>query len=184
MKKKILYITLGILAAYLTSRGILAPEKTIKNENSPKPGFYHVAKVIDGDTLAINMDGKIETLRLIGINTPETVDRRKPVECFGKEASKKARELLDGENIRFETDQTQSERDKYGRLLAYIYLENGLFFNQYMIEEGYAYEYTYNIPYKYQTEFKTAQATAEQNKKGLWADGACAPPRPNYSSRD
>ncbi|MBI4087113.1 thermonuclease family protein [Candidatus Kaiserbacteria bacterium] len=119
------------------------------------------------------MDGKTETIRLIGINTPETVDPRKQVECFGREASDKAKELLSGKRVRVETDATQGERDKYGRLLAYIYLEDGLFFNKHMIEEGYAYEYTYNLPYKYQAEFRAAQQSAQAGEKGLWTKGVC-----------
>ena len=174
IKRKILYLALGALATYLASQGLLPQEEKIKqNENPPKPGYYRVLKVIDGDTLAIEMSGKSETLRLIGINTPETVDPRKPVECFGKEASDKAKKLLTGQDIKVEKDPTQDERDKYNRLLVYVYKEDGLFFNKYMVEEGYAYEYTYNLPYEYQTEFKAAQVVAEQKKIGLWADGIC-----------
>ncbi len=135
--------------------------------------YYSVIKVVDGDTLSVDMDGKKVTLRLIGIDTPETVDPRKPVECFGVEASNKAKELLTGKSVRIEQDPTQGEFDKYNRLLAYIYLEDELFFNKYMIEEGYAHEYTYNLPYKYQTEFKEAELFAQNNKKGLWAIGVC-----------
>ncbi len=75
---------------------------------------YPVIKVIDGDTITIAIDGKNETLRLIGINTPETVDPRTTVECFGKEASAKAYEFLDGRSVRIEQDASQGERDKYG----------------------------------------------------------------------
>ena len=135
--------------------------------------LYAVTKVVDGDTIHIDMNGKSETVRLIGINTPETVDPRRPVECFGKEASNKAKELLEEKKIRIETEQSQGERDKYGRLLGYVFREDGLFFNKYMIEEGYAYEYTYRIPYQYQVEFKTAQKEAEANGRGLWATGVC-----------
>lgn len=133
---------------------------------------YPVLEVVDGDTLKIDRNGTKETLRLIGINTPETVDPRKPVECFGKEASDKAKGLLAGKVVRIESDPTQSERDRYGRLLVYVYLADGTFFNKKMIEEGYAYEYTYDTPYKYQAEFKEAQRQAELNKRGLWGS-AC-----------
>ncbi|KKT35217.1 MAG: Micrococcal nuclease [Parcubacteria group bacterium GW2011_GWA2_44_12] len=75
--------------------------------------LYPVVKVIDGDTLSVDIDGKIEVLRLMGINTPETVDPRKQVECFGTEASAKAKESLTGQRIRLEGDTTQGERDKY-----------------------------------------------------------------------
>lgn len=160
---------------------VIAPTPT------PQEIYYVVAKVIDGDTLSIDMNGTKETLRLIGINTPETVDPRKPVECFGKEASAKANELLSGKRIRIEKDPTQGDRDKYGRLLAYVYREDGIFFNKKMIEEGYAYEYTYNLPYKYQAEFKEAQRMAEAGRKGLWASGVCetaqaTPPPPPVAS--
>lgn len=139
----------------------------------PQSEMFPVTKVIDGDTVAIDMDGISETLRLIGINTPETVDPRKPVECFGVEASNKAKAVLTGQEVSIETDTSQGERDKYGRLLAYVFLKDGTNFNRLMIEEGYAYEYTYNLPYKYQSEFKEAQREAQTNNIGLWAQDAC-----------
>ncbi len=157
---------------------VSAGAETVAPETAPseEPSFATVIKVIDGDTISIEKDGVTETLRLIGINTPETVDPRKPVECFGKEASSKAKELLEGKHIRFEQDSSQDIRDKYGRTLAYVFRDDGLFFNKTMIEEGYAYEYTYEVPYKYQQEFKVAQKTAEANQKGLWAPGVCEKP--------
>ncbi|MCS6956595.1 MAG: thermonuclease family protein [Patescibacteria group bacterium] len=145
--------------------------KQIQNQT-----FYSVAKVVDGDTIEIEIDGKIQRIRIIGINTPEVVDPRKPVECFGKEASEKAKELLSGKKIRLEKDPTQGDIDKYARLLRYVFLEDGTDFGLTMIKEGYAYEYTYNIPYKYQQQYKQAQKEAEKNKKGLWADGVCVTP--------
>ncbi|MBI5456798.1 thermonuclease family protein [Candidatus Kaiserbacteria bacterium] len=135
---------------------------------------YRVLKVIDGDTLAIEMNGKNTTLRLIGLDTPETSDPRKPVQCFGVEASLMAKELLSGQNVTIETDASQGKFDKYNRVLAYVYLPNGTLFNEYMIAEGFGHEYTYNLPYKYQTQFKAAEKAARQEKKGLWADDACA----------
>jgi micrococcal nuclease len=130
--------------------------------------IYEVVRVVDGDTIDVSIDGKVERLRLIGINTPETVDPRKPVECFGKEASEKAESILFGKRIVLEIDPSQGERDKYDRLLRYVFFEDGTNFNLLMIREGYAYEYTYNLPYKYQTEFKQTQKEAEKNKVGLW----------------
>lgn len=140
--------------------------------NHPKQ-LHEVVKVVDGDTIDVDIRGQKERVRLIGINTPETVDPRKPVECFGRKASDRAKELLDGERVSLENDPSQGERDKYGRLLRYVFLENGLNFNLKMIEDGYAYEYTYDGPYKYQAEFKSAQKYAEENKLGLWGTG-CA----------
>jgi micrococcal nuclease len=142
-----------------------------------KPGarqeYFQVLRVVDGDTIDIAMDGKRERVRLIGINTPESVDPRKSVECFGLEASARASELLEGRKIIFEPDGSQDTRDKYGRLLGYIKRDDGLFYNLEIIRDGYAYEYTYQSAYKYQKEFKEAEKFARENKRGLWADGAC-----------
>jgi len=130
--------------------------------------LYKVVRVVDGDTLDVSIEGRTERIRLIGINTPETVDPRKLVECFGIEASNKAKELLTGKEVSLEADLSQGERDTYGRLLRYIFLENGTNFNLQIIKEGFAYEYTYDAPYKYQREFKQAQKEASENKVGLW----------------
>jgi micrococcal nuclease len=113
-------------------------------------------------------------VRLIGINTPETVDPRRPVECFGKEASNRMKELAKGEIVKLEYDETQSTRDAYGRLLAYVYLEDGEMLNRKMIAEGYAYEYTYMLPYRYQKEFRELQTLAKTSKRGLWSDETCS----------
>lgn len=140
----------------------------------PEPNTYRVVKVVDGDTLTLEKDGEKVTIRLIGLDTPETVDPRKPVQCFGNEASQKAKELLDGANISLETDASQGTYDKYGRMLAYVFLSDGTLFNEYMIAEGYGHEYTYSEPYKYQSRFKAAEQRAREEKKGLWSDDACS----------
>lgn len=142
-------------------------------EPAPEKIFYKVVKVVDGDTVDVEIDGKTERVRLLGINTPEVVDPRKPVECFGREASAKAHELLEGREVELEADASQTDRDKYNRLLRYARTKEGLFYNLQIIKLGYAYEYTYDLPYKYQTEFKAAQIEAQTKKVGLWADGAC-----------
>lgn len=136
--------------------------------------LFNVVKVVDGDTISVSISGKTETIRLIGLDTPETVDPRKTVECFGKEASDKAKSLLAGKKVKLTADESQGDKDKYNRLLRYVFLEDGTNVNKLMISEGYGHEYTYNLPYKYQAEFKTAELSAQRNKKGLWADNACA----------
>lgn len=138
-----------------------------------KEGYYKVLEVVDGDTIKVEIDNKPKSIRLIGINSPEIKDPRKPVECFAKEASEKANKVLAGKTVKLENDPTQTDKDKYDRLLRYVFLEDGINFNKMMIEEGFAFEYTYSNPYKYQDEFKLAQKNAEENKRGLWADNAC-----------
>jgi micrococcal nuclease len=135
--------------------------------------FYTVTRVVDGDTLHVNIEGNDETVRLLGINTPETVDPRRPVQCFGKEASTRMKELAKGQIVRLEYDDSQSLRDAYNRLLAYVYLEDGEMLNRKMIAEGYAYEYTYMHPYKYQKEFREVQDLAKQSLRGLWSPDTC-----------
>lgn len=136
-------------------------------------GSYLVRRVIDGDTLVVSIDGIDATIRLIGLDTPETVDPRRSVQCYGREASARAKELLTGAEVRIETDPTQGPLDKYGRTLAYVFLPDGTLFNEYMIAQGFGHEYTYAFPYRYQARFRDAQATAKSQKRGLWADGAC-----------
>lgn len=154
-----------IAVASTTEENILKSKAVVTKDN-----LYSVIKVVDGDTVDVSMGGVTERIRLIGINTPETVDPRKPVECFGVEASNKAKALLTGKKVSLESDSTQGELDKYNRLLRYVFLEDGANFNLLMIKEGYAYEYTYDIPYKYQAEFKQAQRDAQNGKIGLWGD--------------
>lgn len=135
--------------------------------------WYPVVRVVDGDTVRIKKDGEEVVLRLIGVDTPEVVDPRKPVQCFGQEASDYAKKLLTGQKVRVEIDPTQDEYDRYGRWLVYMYLEDGLFFNEHIIKAGYAFEYTYQKPYQKQVLFKSGEAEAKAEKRGLWADGVC-----------
>ncbi|OGH37400.1 MAG: hypothetical protein A3B44_01975 [Candidatus Levybacteria bacterium RIFCSPLOWO2_01_FULL_38_21] len=148
------------------------PTSSISNDKE----FAQIVKVVDGDTITVSLNGKNETIRVIGINTPETVDPRKTVECFGLEASNKAKEYFKDKEYRvwLEEDKTQGGRDKYQRLLRYVFTDKGTQdYGLMMISEGYAYEYTYSTPYKYQTSYRRAQGKAESEKLGLWADGAC-----------
>lgn len=131
---------------------------------------YPVIKIIDGDTIEVDIEGKREKVRLIGVNTPELNDKRKIVACFAKLAKEKTIEKLAGKLVRLESDPTQGDRDKYQRLLRYIFLEDKTNFNLWLIKEGYAYEYTYHFPYRYQNEFQEAQKKAREEKKGLWSD--------------
>lgn len=145
-------------------------ENINKANQNTSSNDYQVVSVVDGDTVKVNINGKIETIRTIGLNTPETVDPGTPVEYFGKESSDKAKELLLGKNIILEADPSQGDRDKYGRLLRYIFLSDGRDFGKIMIAEGYAYEYTYDTAYKYQTSYKETQALAKIQQKGLWSE--------------
>lgn len=125
-------------------------------------GEFKVVRVIDGDTIEIEGG---ERVRYIGIDAPETVDPEKPVECFGKEATGKNKELVEGRTVRLEKDTT--ERDKYNRLLRYIYIGNN-FINLELVRLGFARSATYPPDTKYQKEITAAQQEAEKSKSGLW----------------
>ncbi len=132
-----------------------------------------VVEVIDGDTVDVQINGKVERLRLIGLDTPETKDPRKPVQCFGKEASAQAAKILSGQPVLLEEDLTQDTRDTYGRLLRYVWLPDGKLYNLEMIIGGFAHEYTYETPYKYQAVFKKEETAARERGWGFWAATSC-----------
>lgn len=136
-------------------------------------GPFPVARVVDGDTIDVDTPAGTVRVRLIGIDTPETVDPREPVQCFGREASARAHELLDGEAVWLEYDPTQGQVDAYGRALAYVWLADGTLVNEAMIRDGFAFEYTYEIPYRYQDRFRAAEADARARSAGLWSPDAC-----------
>ncbi|MCD6094576.1 thermonuclease family protein [bacterium] len=125
--------------------------------------LFKVIKVIDGDTIKLENG---EVVRYIGIDAPETFHPSKPVQCFGREASNKNKELVEGKLVRLEKDITN--RDKYGRLLRYVWVGD-LFVNDYLVRQGYAYVYTYPPDVKYSKQFVQAQREARENNRGLWA---------------
>lgn len=134
--------------------------------------LYYVSKVIDGDTIVVETEGEEYKVRMIGIDTPETVHPHKPVECFGKEAKEKLEDLIFEKYIRLLGDETQDNIDTYGRSLRYVYLDD-IDINLVMIKEGYAFEYTHITPYVKQEEYKNAQEYAKRNSLGLWDDNVC-----------
>lgn len=159
-------IIIGASVIIIGFRGDKPTQPTVAQEQPT----YKVLSVTDGDTLHVLIDGKDETVRLIGVDTPETVDPKKPVQCYGPEASSHTKELLQGKQVTLEADPTQGDRDKYGRLLRYVYLE-GENINQELLLDGYAREYTYDKPYAQQEAFLGAQSHAQWGKLGLW--GKC-----------
>lgn len=134
---------------------------------------YSVRSVIDGDTIIVETEGKKQTVRLLGIDTPEVDPQYNPIECYGREATNATKTKLLNQTVRLENDDTQGTLDKFDRLLAYVFLPDGTNVNQYLIAEGFAKEYTYNKTYKYQEDFRIAEKEAQLNQKGLWSPGLC-----------
>jgi micrococcal nuclease len=136
------------------------------------PGYYKITKVVDGDTFEVNMDGHIERIRLIGLDTPETQKPNSPIECFGVAASVFAHKLLDGQEVRLTADPINTNRDRYGRLLRYAFLKNGTLVNAEIIKKGYGFAYL-SFPFTKSDEFREYQKTARLNSIGLWG-GECS----------
>ena len=115
-----------------------------------------VERVVDGDTLVL--DGG-ERVRLIGVDTPETVHPNKPVERFGKEASAFTQRMVEGRNVFLEFDQETATKDRYGRTLAYVRMEDGRLLNEEIIRQGYGHAYT-RFPFSKMEEFREAERAA------------------------
>ena len=163
MKRTITVILLLIVSFLIHSYTSNIPESSPVERGQSQPPediLYDVTSVTDGDTVVVRINGTKERVRLIGIDTPEVDASKGVVECYGAEASDKTKALLSGARVRVETDTTQGERDTYGRLLGYVFLEDGTNVNQVLLQEGFAKEFTYNKTYKYQNEFRQAEAEA------------------------
>lgn len=129
-----------------------------------------VLKVIDGDTIEVEYGGKSYKVRYIGIDTPETVDPRRPVGCFGKESSNENKNLVERKTVILQKD--ISETDKYSRLLRYVYLpidnEKFIFVNDFLVRSGFAKVSTYPPDVKFTNQFLEAQKEAQVKNIGLW----------------
>lgn len=128
-----------------------------------------VTRVVDGDTIVVKVGGRDEKVRLIGINTPETVDPRKPVECFGKDASNRTKALLPvGTAVTLVSDVEPS--DKYSRTLSYVYrAADNAFINLALVTDGYARMYTFPPNVAHVDEFRAAEKSARTANRGLWS---------------
>jgi micrococcal nuclease len=155
-----------------TSDPAVLSESTKSGELANKT-LYKVTKVVDGDTIDIESEQGKQTVRFIGIDTPETVDPRKSVQCFGKEASNETKRLLQGRSVYLEKD--VSDTDRYHRLLRYVYLplddDSIIFVNDHLVRSGYARLLTYPPDVKFNQQFLLAEQEARSQKKGLW--GSC-----------
>ncbi|MBR3204430.1 thermonuclease family protein [Candidatus Saccharibacteria bacterium] len=148
-----------------TEKDVLVGESKI--EKPELSGEYLVSEVIDGDTVDILINGVETRIRLIGVDTPETKHPDKAAECFGEEATEYLRKMLTNKTVKIEADESQDDKDTYGRLLRYIWVD-GENLNYLIIRNGFGFEYTFEEAYKYQEKFKQAEFEARTAKMGLW----------------
>ena len=149
------------------------------NPDAVGDGLAVVTHVVDGDTIDVEIGGRTERVRLIGIDTPETKKPNTPIECWGPEASAFTTSLLPkGTEVRIERDVVG--RDDYGRLLGYVHLVDaagtggmGTFVNMQIIEQGFARPLTIEPNSTFAREFADAAGRASRADIGMW--GACSP---------
>ena len=130
--------------------------------------------VVDGDTLVLEGG---ERVRLIGVDTPETVHPSKPVEQFGREASDFTKRMAQGKRVRIELDPEGDTRDRYGRTLAYVILPDGRSLNLEIVRHGYSYAYS-RSPFSRMEDFWAAEEEAREKGRGLWAEAEPTPRLP------
>jgi endonuclease YncB( thermonuclease family) len=166
-RRGLLLATVTVLLALL---GFSAQdtERLVSLLRTNQPGLYAVTEFVDGDTIRVDMEGTIEIIRFIGIDTPEKNHPAKPVQCFAQAASKHLREIIGNSDVRLEADPTNSNRDRYDRLLRYVYLPDGTLINAKQIEDGYAFAYL-GFPFEKQAEFAALEDTARNQERGLWS---------------
>jgi micrococcal nuclease len=184
-QQQILVYTLIIVAVFIqhySSRSVpLDPSSlhtALEQDTAQYPTQSHqdvlkaqVETVFDGDTFAALLsDGTSVHVRLLGINSPEVAGPYRTAECFGKEASSALKNLLPkGTPVQLQTDPTQDTKDKYGRMLAYVFTSDNVLLNEQLIRTGSAYEYTYRKPYQKQSDFQSAEKVAMTQGAGMWA---------------
>ena len=162
---------LSLLYVVATQSGWL--DSAAKTAEQANPGLYTINHYVDGDTIAVNMNGAVETVRFIGVDTPETHKPNTPVQCFGPDAAAHTKAVISKfGKVRLEADPLDTNRDRYGRLLRYVYLPDGTLLDKQIIQQGYGFAYL-SFPFSKKSDFAAAQQAAQTAKLGLWA--ACRP---------
>ena len=157
----------AILAfAILTIVGLTALARTGIPQPPDAEAAVRVVRVVDGDTIRVSLNGRDVTVRYIGIDTPESVDPRRPVQPFGREASERNKQLVEGRTVRLEKD--VSETDRFGRLLRYVYVGTEMA-NAVLVREGYAHAVSFPPDVKHQDMFRQLEREARGARRGLWA---------------
>ena len=157
-------VFLALSCINFTSLGAFQPAQSGNNTNV----FFRIHRVVDGDTFwLINAKGEKEKIRFIGIDAPEAKNYGKKVkQYYGKESTNFLTNYLKGKKVRLEYD--VQKHDQYGRTLAYVYLEDGTFLNEYLIKNGYAKVVTFPPNVKYHRQFVIAERYARQHQLGMW----------------
>jgi micrococcal nuclease len=137
------------------------------NSNISQPDLATIVSVVDGDTIVLSVQNQTETVRLLGIDTPETVHPTRPIECFGPEASAFTKATLEkGSVVKLVRD--VEPRDRYQRLLVYLFLADGTLFNQLLIDRGLARTLSIEPNTAFASQFASHESSARNRRVGLW----------------
>lgn len=147
-------------------------DHAVQQAEQAQPGLYAVDHFVDGDTIAVKMGNKVESIRMIGVDTPETHKPNAPVQCYGPAAAQYTKTLIGTGKVRLEADERSTNRDRYNRLLRYVYLPDGRLLEAELIKNGYGFAYV-DFPFTKSADFTKYQTEAKTASKGLW--GNCAP---------
>lgn len=166
-KFKLLFTLIFILAVVALQSGWLNNTPQTLEQN--QPGLYTIAHYVDGDTIAVNMNGSVETVRFIGVDTPETHKPNTPVQCYGPQAAAYTKsQISQFGKVRLQADPLDTNRDVYGRLLRYVYLPDGTLLDEKLVQTGYGFAYL-DFPFTKKAQFAADEKSAQATKKGLWA---------------
>lgn len=170
-KKKLFRLGIALIVAIVS---LWLSKQQVPSEvlGSLAPGYFRVTEFADGDTISIDMNGQTERIRMIGVDTPETHDPRRAVQCFGQAASDFTKQLVGKDPVRLESDPLSTNRDRYNRLLRYVYLPDGRLIQEEIIRQGYGFAYV-SFPFGKSDHFRLLQEEARTDNRGLW--GQCTP---------
>jgi len=162
----IIIALLSCLIFYAQRQGWLGSAAQALQAN--QPGLYAISHFVDGDTIKVDMNGHEETIRFVGVDTPETHKPKTPVQCYGPEAAAYTRRRIGNQRVQLVSDSLSTDRDRYSRLLRYVYLPDGTNLDEELIRLGYGFYYPY-FPFTKSGNFLNAEQQAMSTHSGLWA---------------
>jgi micrococcal nuclease len=168
-KHKVSLLTLLIALAIFVAQSQGWLSSAGQGVMTAQPGMYAIDHFVDGDTIAVQMGDKVETIRFIGIDTLETHKPNTPVQCYGPAAAAYTKSRIGSGRVRLVSDSLSTNRDRYNRLLRYVYLPDGTNLNQQIVANGYGFYYPY-FPFSKSIEFSSDEQTAIAAHKGLWTN--------------
>lgn len=180
-KKKLVSAVITLIVILLGGYTLQQPQQEVITQGPVDPGYYAVVRISDGDTISVDMNGTEEKIRMIGVDTPETHHPSKPVQCFGRAASEFTKKFIGTQPVRLEADPLNDNRDRYQRLLRYVYTPDGKMLNRELVAQGYGFAYT-SFPMEKSDEFQKLEDNARENNLGLW--GGCEITTNQYGSQE